>query len=344
MKTYEVTIGIPVYNAEKYIRQTMNSALSQSFDSIEFLICDDCGTDRSMDIVREYQQSHPRGNDIHIVRQPHNKGIGEGRNRLIDEAQGKYLYFMDADDLIESDTITKLYDTAIKYNAQMVYGSYERVEDFGGEVKHIQCSYPLMVFEEENQFANWAYRKYEGIQAMIWNILIEIEIFRINSIRFPSLNFWEDFVTTIILPTYITRVVMLPDMTYHYFCRYGSMSQYQHRNRIEKDEIVRIILAVEQLKAQSARLTCKPYFVKWMHKVMKTSFYIATTIIKHENIIIPAFTNEEIRNSMHSPLKLREEIMFNNRNLENFLLYLLGVLPSDVSVFFLRLVIKLRKI
>ena len=58
MKTYEVTIGIPVYNAEKYIRQTMNSALSQSFDSIEFLICDDCGTDRSMDIVREYQQSH----------------------------------------------------------------------------------------------------------------------------------------------------------------------------------------------------------------------------------------------------------------------------------------------
>ena len=59
MKTYEVTIGIPVYNVEKYIRQTMDSALSQTFESIEFLICDDCGTDTSISIVEEYQKTHP---------------------------------------------------------------------------------------------------------------------------------------------------------------------------------------------------------------------------------------------------------------------------------------------
>ena len=70
---YEVTIGIPVYNVEKYIRQTMNSVLAQTFNSIEFLICDDCGTDSSIDIIKEYQRSHPRGVDIRIVRQPQNK-------------------------------------------------------------------------------------------------------------------------------------------------------------------------------------------------------------------------------------------------------------------------------
>ena len=58
---YEVTIGIPVYNVEKYIRLTMDSALAQTFESIEFLVLDDCGSDSSMDIVREYQQTHPRG-------------------------------------------------------------------------------------------------------------------------------------------------------------------------------------------------------------------------------------------------------------------------------------------
>ena len=84
---YEVTIGIPVYNVEKYIRLTMDSALAQTFDNIEFLILDDCGTDKSMEIVRDYQQKHPRGNNIRIVRQPQNMGIGNGRNRIIEDTR-----------------------------------------------------------------------------------------------------------------------------------------------------------------------------------------------------------------------------------------------------------------
>ena len=51
---YEVTIGMPVYQVEKYIRDSLESALSQTFPSIEFLICDDCGTDSSIAIVQEY--------------------------------------------------------------------------------------------------------------------------------------------------------------------------------------------------------------------------------------------------------------------------------------------------
>ena len=70
---YEVTIGIPVYNVEKHIRLTMDSVLAQTFPGIEFLICDDCGTDSSISIVEEYQQTHPRGKDIRIIRQPRKK-------------------------------------------------------------------------------------------------------------------------------------------------------------------------------------------------------------------------------------------------------------------------------
>ena len=73
---YEVTIGIPVYNAEKYIRQTMDSALAQTFTSIEFLILDDCSTDSSMAIVQEYRQTHSRGKDIHVFHQSENRGPG----------------------------------------------------------------------------------------------------------------------------------------------------------------------------------------------------------------------------------------------------------------------------
>lgn len=127
MKNYAVTIGIPVYNVEKYIRLTMDSALAQTFNDIEFLVIDDCGTDSSIDIVREYQQTHPRGKDIRIVRQPKNGGIGEARNRIVDEAQGTYLYYLDGDDAIEPNTIELLYEKAKAFDADMVYGSYKRI-------------------------------------------------------------------------------------------------------------------------------------------------------------------------------------------------------------------------
>lgn len=91
---YEVTIAIPVYNAQKYIRNTMDSALAQSFQSIEFLVLDDCGEDGSMDIIREYQQNHSRGKDIRIVKQPQNMGIGCARNCIIDETRSRYLFFL----------------------------------------------------------------------------------------------------------------------------------------------------------------------------------------------------------------------------------------------------------
>ena len=89
---YEVTIGIPVYNVEKYIRESLDSALAQTYPNIEFLICDDCGTDSSIAIVEEYQNSHPRGKDIRIVQQPRNMGLGCARNRMIAEAKGKYIF------------------------------------------------------------------------------------------------------------------------------------------------------------------------------------------------------------------------------------------------------------
>ena len=64
---YEVTIGIPVYQSVDYIRDTMNSALNQSFSDIEFLIVDDRGHDGTMDVISRFQTSHPRGKDILIL-------------------------------------------------------------------------------------------------------------------------------------------------------------------------------------------------------------------------------------------------------------------------------------
>jgi len=330
--SYEVTIGIPTYNVEKFIRLTMDSALAQTFQSIEFLVLDDCGTDGSIDIVREYQQNHPRGMDIRIIRQPQNGGLGRARNRIIDEARGKYLYHLDADDAIAPNTIELLYHAAQQYQADIVYGSYERVEDFDGHIKKIPVVYPSLQFLKEDEYASWVYRKYEGVQGMTWNFLIDIEIYRKNGLRHQPVNYWEDFTFTIDLPTYVTRVVLLPDVTYSYYCRKGSLSNYQKREQIDKEEILRTVRAVNQNKEHSDRIRKKSYFPRRMYKLMMTDFYVICNVLQNRDVISPAFSNRELRDIMKSPLSLMEIMRFRQMRLQNLVLYLLSVLPPALSV------------
>lgn len=329
---YEVTIGIPVYNVGKYIRLTMDSALAQTFQNIEFLICDDCGTDSSIAIVEEYQKSHPRGKDIRIIHQPKNKGIGEGRNRIIDEASGRYLYFMDADDTIEPNTIQLLYENAQRYQAEIVYGSYERIEMFGEEVKHMPRQFASMQFVNEDEFASWAYNAYDNLPAMTWNFLIDINIYRKNSLRYQPVNYWEDFTMTMDLPTYIIRAVLLPEITYRYYCRYDSASKFQKRDQIDKQEILKTISAMAEVKKHSERLKDKPYFPQRMLKVMKTHFFMCQSILRNRSFISPSFTACEIRDIMRSPLSFAETLMLKGFRTNNLIFYSLGMLPPAVSV------------
>mgnify|MGYP002855166308 CR=1 FL=1 len=341
---YSVTIGIPVYNIEKYIRVGLESALAQTFPDIEFLILDDCGTDSSMDIVREYQQSHPRGGDIHILRQPHNMGIGKGRNRIISEAQGQYLYFLDADDTIAPNTIELLYNAARKYDAELVYGSYERVDMRSGNEERTVCRYDSRQFLRPDEYATWVYRKYEGIQATVWNMLIDVNVYRSNGLSFQAVNYWEDFMLTIDLPTYVTRVVLLPDITYSYYLRLGSASKFQERSKISKSELENTINGMNKIKDNSQRIAGKSYFPLRMKKVMTTCYFVANTIVHNSGIITPSFSNEEIRDVMRSPLSFAQILSFRQARLQNLVFYALGKMPSPATVLLLRAIGDLKKL
>lgn len=342
MKEYEVTIGIPVYNAGKYIYLSMDSLMAQTFDNIEFLLIDDCGTDNSIDIIRDYQKKHLRGKDIRIVSQPKNMGIGAARNRIITEAKGRYLYFMDADDEIAHDTIEKLYNAIKQFDAEIVYGSYELIEEFGERVNKTPFVYPSISFSKEDEWPNFVYQNYGRIQANTWNFLISLEVIRKNNLRYKLINYWEDFTFTMDLPTYVNRVVLLPDITYHYYCRNGSASNYQKRSAIDKKEIQDTIQAVDEIKANSYRLRHKSYFPYRMRKVMMTDFYIVCSILHQKDIITPSFSTHEIHDIMRSPLSIKEILRFKHERVPNLFLYLLSVLPSGLSVFLMKVISKYR--
>ena len=326
---YDVTIGIPVYKSVDFIQRSLESALNQTYTSIEFLIVDDCGIDGSLDIVEQLRTNHPRGKDLFVIHHPQNIGVSAARNRIIEEAHGDYLYFMDSDDVISENTIELLMHVVRQYDAEIVFGSYEKIEVSG---RKIICQYPSLQLFQDDELASFAYRKYAGIQASACNYLVKTSLLRAHNHRFIDTNYWEDFVFTFDLVTIINRAILLPDITYTYLCRENSLSHYQERNQISKEEIMKNVHAIEHLKQTSSLLYNKVYFSNRCFNIMMTDFYIVCNILKRRDDIVPSFSKRELRDIMRSPLSFWETIFLKNRKLENLFLYMLGVLPPSLSV------------
>lgn len=338
---YDVTIGIPVYNSADCLRRTLISALSQTYSSIEFMIVDDASQDDSLGILKNLQNGHPRGKDIHIVSHASNIGVARTRNQIIDEAQGRYLYFMDSDDVIAENTIELLMQNARQYNAEIVYGSYEKIELSGEKTVY---QYPYKCFSKEGELAKFAYRKYAGIQASACNCLIEISVLRDYNYRFVDADFWEDFVFTFDLVTLVSRAVLLPDITYSYICREHSLSHYQKRSRIAKDEIMRNVQTIDHLKVSSSQLCEKDYFPERCCNIVLTDFYIACNILKRRSDVVPWISDYEIKSMMSHPATLRQICTFRHGLVKNLFFFLLSVFPASLSVFIIRRIGKLKKL
>lgn len=329
---YTVTLAMPVYNVQDHIRRSMESALSQTYEDIEFLIIDDCGTDASISIIRDMQKSHLRGQHIRIVSQPRNKGVGEARNRAIDEAKGRYLYFMDADDVIEPNAIETLYEALVRHGAEICFGSHEQTWDFKEKAKATVCLHPYRVFEDNDSFGTYAFRKFDGIKDSSWNILFDLSFLRNTKLRFPPLNYAEDFTLMDCLYTCVNKAVTLPDITYHYICREKSLSNYQKREYIDKSEIEKTVNAVENVKRMTSNVSERSYYPGLYQKLMMTDFYFACAILRHKKKIHPAFSSQEIRNLFHSPVPIIKIMRHRGKLAHNLFLYMLGIVPSALSV------------
>ena len=338
---YDVTIGIPVFRSVDFIRRSIESALNQTFESIELLIVDDRGDDGSMDVVRQIQESHHRGEHIHVISHQSNLGVSASRNDIIEKALGDYLYFMDSDDVIEENTIDLMMRNICNYNSEIVFGSYEKIEADG------TCNiyqYPRVQLLDKDSLASFAYRKYSGIQASACNYLVNISVLREHKHRFINTNYWEDFVFTFDLVTFISRAVLLPDITYSYICRANSLSHYQQRDEISKQEVMRNVQSIEHLKKTSSILYNKVYFPNRCYNIMMTDFYIACNILKRRNDIHPYISNKEIKAFMQHPATWGQICQFKHAKIKNVLLYFVGKLPPSFCVATIWCLGKLKKL
>lgn len=120
-----ISVIIPVYNVEQYLRQCVDSVLAQSYTYFEILLIDDGSTDNSGVICDQYSSKDKR---IIVIHQK-NAGLSEARNRGLNSANGKYVYFLDSDDWIKAETLSTLVKKAHNDNADMVFFDSMSFED-----------------------------------------------------------------------------------------------------------------------------------------------------------------------------------------------------------------------
>lgn len=121
-----VTIVIPIYNVERYIRQYLESVIAQTYKNLEILCVDDKGSDRSIEIVNSLLVKDSR---IRILRHNKNLGLGPARNTGIKAATGEFIYFLDSDDWIKPGTIENLVKKALLNKSDIVIGAGQAFVD-----------------------------------------------------------------------------------------------------------------------------------------------------------------------------------------------------------------------
>lgn len=198
----QVSVIIPVYNCEKFIKKCIQSVMRQTFTEFEAIIINDGSTDGSWDILSELVA----GDERFLLVDQGNKGVAAARNRGIELAKGKYLLFIDGDDYIGENYIKNLVNAAESCQAQMVICGFRCIGESGKTVKKVIPGSYIRYEKEE-----WAFR----ISA-VWSHLYLRELWEKYEIRFEYGERGEDMPVSLFFNVMCDKIVTLAEADYYY--------------------------------------------------------------------------------------------------------------------------------
>lgn len=210
-----VSIVIPIYNMGDKIKSCLESILNQTYSNIEVILVDDGSTDNSFSVCKNLMESDDRILVVHTA----NQGSGPARNEGIERASGRYIYFPDADDLIEKNTISYLVERMEESCVDLIVFGFRRIAPNGNLIdekkyeskffsgKEIRTSYS----EFYHQNGTWT------IQGAPWNKFFDLDIIRKYHIRYPSLRRHQDegFIARYV--NVLNNVLFVNEVFYSYF-------------------------------------------------------------------------------------------------------------------------------
>lgn len=211
-----ISIIVPIFNVESYIEDCIESIKAQSYPYIEVVFVDDCGSDKSMEIVRRYL-SRTLFPQSQIVKHDCNRGLSAARNTGMKHAKGEYVYFLDSDDTVTPDAIALLVEPLAEKSYDFVVGEYSVV---GSD--HI---YPQITVEGDNLSGDNILQSYCRGEwyMMAWNKLCNRDFLIRNNLWFEEGILHEDVVWSFKLACLADSMSIVREATYVYKIRSNSI-------------------------------------------------------------------------------------------------------------------------
>ena len=230
----DISILMPVYNAEKYLNETIDTIKNQSFSNWELIIVDDGSIDNSKEICTKLMNDDKR---IKYIFQE-NLGVSHTRNVALENAQGKYIVFVDSDDLIHEDYLKILINSIEKNNSDIsVCNFIERKISNTGKIEDITREFYLKEVMEMSEMKDYIMDfGNSGLLNPLWNKIYKREIIENNNITFDEkVETGEDFIFNLQYFRKVKKISFIKDSLYYYIRRNNNSITYKYiENMYEK--------------------------------------------------------------------------------------------------------------
>ena len=207
----KVSVIVPVYSVEQYIRQCAQSLFSQTWEDMEFIFVDDGSPDRSIAIIQEVLEAYPERKDSTKIVREENKGLPQARMAGLRQATGDYIIHVDSDDWVEPDYISTLAQRALETDADMVYCDFYK--EYPNK-PHKVCREATFSPPEGHEAIKAMHNS--RIRAYMWNKLLRRSLYDLDSLFVPVRSYHEDIVFQSQLLYNAKKCVHVWEPLYHY--------------------------------------------------------------------------------------------------------------------------------
>lgn len=279
----KITIIVPVYKVEPYIRKCVESIIGQTYRHIEVILVDDGSPDNCGAICDEYARADSRITVIHTE----NEGVYSARNKALDVATGDYLMFVDSDDWVEPDFCETALKLALENNVQMVAFMFNNV--FEDRDHSITEKRPAVFRQTGCMEASEAVRhlilRASSLANYLWNKLYKRSLF--DGVKFPEVRVLQDQAVVYLMMLRAGRIYVSNAVLYNYFQHSGSITA----TTLYSQKMFASLFAIWQERLPILRQYC-PENVQ--HQMMQ----LADLSLKGLIFIRPDSESEQLRNDM----------------------------------------------
>lgn len=205
-----ISVIVPVYRVEKYLRRCVDSILGQTYKNLDIVLVDDGSNDNCPSICDEYSMLDKRVNVLHKS----NGGLSDARNFGIDHAKGDFLVFVDSDDYINSNMIRKLYESLVENDSDIAICGFDYVDESGNKLPEQKKLNISGVYNKEDIYHYYDREGVSWVLGVAWNKLYRKKLF--STLRYPQGKLHEDDFISFHLYAQTDKVSFINENLYFY--------------------------------------------------------------------------------------------------------------------------------